>query len=570
MATLCKGLYTLMLRDYELCSFKLFAEISHGEYLRFYLGDALLNESCSGLLPRGLTYNRAGTFDRKLQQWVENRCAFEGRRFGALLESAVDGISSLNFMRFADATRLLGVTDNYWIRREPDKVTWKDINLFTHSFNDDLGTLALTGERSGPSYSYKDRLISAEYKIEGAQGKCWRHRGEGLVLLKSDFSSERLHFIDQVHGEYFASQVAQALGLNAVPYDIELFPLPDGRTIPVSVCPCFCTEDWGACPVLHALPELLGDNTPDIYAESIYDVQIGEKLGVDNFALMRVFDAVILNTDRHKLNYGLFLHNEDNSLGEMLPLYDQGRSLGADFIIKDALPSAQELIEFCPNPVNDYSFRQSVSRFITSDICDRVAALTDFEFHNSELYPLDDEKFEIMSEVLSLNVQRVLALGRRLSAGFTPSTLYFAYDCDERENDLLSFIRRQPPYDGKKSPSLFFTELMDAYVRHNLSLTALTHSPFIAGFIQRNIKDKQDYRELLATAAAGEMDEFIKRNATSLVGNAVIADLVKLEVMKDLPAAELREQALKITSDMLERDCPVPDLSEVVATLPLG
>lgn len=50
------------------------------------------------------------------------------------------------------------------------------------------------------------------------------HRDDALVLLKADdFFHEEYSFMNQVHGEYFASQVAAAPEPDATDYDIELF-----------------------------------------------------------------------------------------------------------------------------------------------------------------------------------------------------------------------------------------------------------------------------------------------------------------------------------------------------------
>ena len=132
--------------------------------------------------------------------------------------------------------------------------------------------------------------------------KCWRRR-EGQVELFKGGTEGAANTGFEPYSEYYASQIAEALGLDHVKYELEQFK---GRLC--STCPLFTSEKIGFVPAGRLV-------TRD------------EALQDPRFADVFFFDAIIFNTDRHLGNFGYLINNDTNEIVGAAPIFDNGYGL---------------------------------------------------------------------------------------------------------------------------------------------------------------------------------------------------------------------------------------------------
>ena len=117
------------------------------------------------------------------------------------------------------------------------------------------------------------------------------------------------------YSEFYAYQIAKAMGLNAVPYHLGMW-----KGMLASYSELFTDIDTAYIPIGRLIP------TGGLQAVLDYYKVLGENF-YDELCSMLVFDAVIYNTDRHFGNFGLL---QDNKTGEFIapaPIFDNGYSL---------------------------------------------------------------------------------------------------------------------------------------------------------------------------------------------------------------------------------------------------
>ena len=132
--------------------------------------------------------------------------------------------------------------------------------------------------------------------------KCWR-RVDGQVVLYKGGTSGAANTGMEPYSEYYASQLAEALGLPHVDYGLEKF-----KGVLCSTCPLFTSDRFGFV--------------------SAGRVMSGEMALADpRFADVFFFDALIMNTDRHLGNFGYLVDNDTNEIVGAAPIFDNGYGL---------------------------------------------------------------------------------------------------------------------------------------------------------------------------------------------------------------------------------------------------
>ena len=149
----------------------------------------------------------------------------------------------------------------------------------------------------------------------GMLPKAWRFiEGDGIYLYKGG-TSGAANTGNEPYSEFYASQIAEAMGLHAVRYELE-----NWKGILASRCRLFTDIHTAYIPIGRIVREGGLKACLEYY----------EKLGPDAYEevkSMLVFDAVIYNEDRHFGNFGVL---RDNRSGEVLgaaPVFDNGLSL---------------------------------------------------------------------------------------------------------------------------------------------------------------------------------------------------------------------------------------------------
>ena len=123
-----------------------------------------------------------------------------------------------------------------------------------------------------------------------------------------------------------------------------------------STCLLFTNENISYIPVGRII------KTGGIESVIDYYKKIGESY-YQELLDMLVFDAVILNEDRHFGNFGFLIDNKSNKIVGCAPIFDNGLSLlcyamDDDFNTADALAAIFELVKFANTNVDENSSRE--------------------------------------------------------------------------------------------------------------------------------------------------------------------------------------------------------------------
>ena len=299
------------------------------------LGIEWVNEEKKALLPLDLALSPEG-----LSRWIQKRIIPKNRAYvGALLARC--GLSINRPMSIIAVCKGLSLNDSYWVVEDGFTGTFDQYNLYENRFSRILGLIAFTGYGS----SIRSSLVSTpELTTNGMLPKCWR-RIDGKVKLYKGGTSGASNAGFEPYSEYYAAQVAETTGINAIRYGLSRWK---GQLC--STCELFTSRDVSFMPVGRLVTHGGFSAVRAFY----------EELGPEYLQALRdmvVFDAVICNTDRHFGNFGFLIDNTTNRIVASAPLFDHGNSLfnfaGAEF-----MSSPEKLREYAdtlaPRAYEDY------------------------------------------------------------------------------------------------------------------------------------------------------------------------------------------------------------------------
>lgn len=294
-----------------------------------------VNEEKKALLPLDLALSPEG-----LSRWIQKRTIPKNRAYvNALLARC--GLSINRPMDIIAVCRGLSLNDSYWVVEDGFTGTFDQYNLYENRFSRVLGMIAFTGYGS----SVRSSLISSpELTTNGMLPKCWR-RIDGNVKLYKGGTSGASNTGFEPYSEFYAAQVAEAMGINAIHYGLSKWK---GQLC--STCELFTSKDISFIPVGRLVTHG-GFAAVKAYCEA---------LGPEYLQALRdmvVFDAVICNTDRHFGNFGFLIDNAANQIVAPAPLFDHGNSL-FNFAGTEFMSSPQKLQEYAdtlaPSVYEDY------------------------------------------------------------------------------------------------------------------------------------------------------------------------------------------------------------------------
>ena len=240
-----------------------------------------------------------------LEDFIESRIIPKNRAFVQnILEKA--GLNINDRKAIIDVSKGLSLIDSYWITNDKN-LKYADYNLFDNDFSGVLSLVAFTGYSS----KIKELVTSPELSTNGMLPKAWRKMKNTIYLYKG--STESYHFANtgyEPYSEYYASQVGKRMG---VEYNLSYW-----KHMLASTCELFTTKDVSYVQ--------MGDVVPRGGIKAVYDYI--KKLGFEEkFSNMILFDAIVMNTDRHFGNFGLLRNNKTGEFIDFAPIFDNGESL---------------------------------------------------------------------------------------------------------------------------------------------------------------------------------------------------------------------------------------------------
>ena len=293
--------YVLRLYDTDLLAFSLSEQGIEGLKAQIHS----VNEEARALFPLDLELT-----DEGLVKWLQRRVIPKNRAYVAEILKTF-GLSVNDTKGIIDVCKGLSLNDSYWVVPQGFAGTFAQYNLYENRFSEILSLVAYTGiGQSDAAFT-----TSPELTTNGMLPKAWRFiEGEGIYLYKGGtFGAANTG--NEPYSEFYASQVAQAMGLDAVAYELE-----NWKGILASRCKLFTDIDTSYIPIGRIVRE------GGLKACLEYYRQLGPE-AYEQVKSMLVFDAVIYNEDRHFGNFGVLRDNHTGKVTGAAPAFDNGMSL---------------------------------------------------------------------------------------------------------------------------------------------------------------------------------------------------------------------------------------------------
>ena len=339
-----------------------------------------------------------------LEQTGEGIIRWLGRRVIPKNRTFVDQIlKTLNLSHndtkgIIDVCKGLSLNDSYWIVPEGFEGTFETYNLYENRFSEILALVAYTGA----GRSHEAFTTSPELTTSGMLPKAWRLiEGDGIYLYKGGTRGAS-NTGREPYCEAYASQIAAAMGLNAVHYDLE-----NWKGITASKCRLFTSIDTAFIPIGRIV------RTGGIQACLDYYDTLGGEFG-EQLRSMLVFDALIYNEDRHFGNFGLLRDNCTGQIVAPAPIFDNGLSLMA-FAGKDDLDSFASFEAYAGTRTNPYQVSyEDICRAVMGPVQKaQLRRMIGFRFHRYPVGAMTETHLDYLEKLLERRVQELLNIPSR-------------------------------------------------------------------------------------------------------------------------------------------------------------
>ena len=334
------------------------------------------NEKKTNLLPLDLKPD-----SESLKKWLKHRTIPANRAYVQNF-LARNGMNEKDIIGIIDVCKGLSLNDSYWVVRDDFDGTFSKYNLYENKFSRALALIAFTGLGS---YTRSTFRSSPEFTTGGMLAKCWRRENGKVLLYKTGtegFANSGL----EPYSEYYAYQVADAMGIDAIPYNLSKWK---GKMC--STCELFTNLDFSYVSIGRMVTE------SGIEAVINYYKKLGAKY-YDSFVDMVVFDALIYNEDRHLGNFGLLVDSHTNKVVDTAPLFDHGLSLFC-YGMKDDLENVGDYAK-SRGPAIFRSFDESVKMLITSRQRKMLHRLYSFSFKKHARYNWDSYRMKVIENMI--------------------------------------------------------------------------------------------------------------------------------------------------------------------------
>jgi len=347
-------------------------------------------------------YNENKTFfplnlaleDSSLLSWIKGRTIPKNREFVYKILMELN-LSFDDIEGIVNISKSLSLNDVYWIVEEDFQGTFAEYNLYDNDFNKTLSLLAYTGYGSVKGKGF---ISSPEFTTNGMLAKAWRkdpQKNKGIFLYKSG-SKGCANCGKEPYSEFYAYQIAQKMGLEVTPYHLGKWK---GEVN--SICELFSSKAYSFVPIYRLVTEGGWD------AVLAYYQALGDEF-YEALVDMIVFDAIIVNTDRHFGNFGLLVENETNEIVKPAPIFDNGLSLFYD-AMDDDLERVDEFAK-TKGMKNAGDFITFATSVMTSREKKRVRKLIDFKFERHGGYNLSAKRLRVIEKFIQRRVHHLLEL----------------------------------------------------------------------------------------------------------------------------------------------------------------
>ena len=376
------SIYSLRLYDEELMRFSMEKRGLEGLVAEI-IG---INEEKAHLMPLDMDLTDEGVI-----RWLEKRVIPKNRAFVDEILKTL-GLSHNDTKGIIDICKGLSLNDSYWVVPEGFEGTFAQYNLYENRFSEMLALVAYTGA----GQSKQAFTTSPELTTNGMLPKAWRYVGEDGIYLYKGGTSGATNAGREPYCEYYASQIAQTMRLNAVQYELE-----NWKGITASKCALFTNKDVSYVPIGRIV------RSGGIQKCLEYYDSKGSEFA-EQIRSMLVFDALIYNEDRHFGNFGVL---RDNHTGEIIapaPIFDNGLSLFC-YAGKEDLPTLEEYAKTRMNPYR-IPFEEICAEVMGAKQKEQLRRMIGFRFKRHPSINLPEEHLAAIERVLEARVRELLAI----------------------------------------------------------------------------------------------------------------------------------------------------------------
>lgn len=376
------NVYSLKLYDDVLLTFSLEEKGLEGLQVSILNANTQMNE----LFPLDLELTESG-----ILKWLERRVIPKNRQFVDEILKTL-GLSVNNTKGIIDVCKGLSLNDSYWVVPVDFDGKYADYNLYENRFSEALSLVAYTGAGA----SKQAFSTSPELTTNGMLRKAWRYIEDDGIYLYKGGTEGAANTGKEPYSEYYACQIAEQMGLNAVHYELE-----NWKGILASKCKLFTDIDTSYISIGRIVKSGGIKACIDYY----------DKLGSDfseQIRSMLIFDAVIYNEDRHFGNFGVLRDNHTGQIIAPAPIFDNGLSL-FNFAMEDDFKDLKKYAKSRSNPYG-VTFESICKEVMGTKQKVQLRRLIGFKFKRHPSINLPEERLKAIENHINDRVRELLAI----------------------------------------------------------------------------------------------------------------------------------------------------------------
>lgn len=232
----------------------------------------------------------------------------------------------------------LSLFDHYWIKPADSVYEWKDVNLFTNDFVDEIGELQVRTRAEVKTDSQTSFYPSAS--LQGDLKKKWIVKKGKRYLVKGNRGDSFQQSINEVIATNLHKKQAKMPYTNYRLCNIEV----DSGIEIGCICKNFADENIEFIPAYDVVASVKKRNDISEYEQFIQVCVcngMSEEMVREFLEYQILTDFVLTNVDRHFNNFGVLRDSQTLKFIGMAPIFDSGNSL---FWNNPALPLNDDLL----------------------------------------------------------------------------------------------------------------------------------------------------------------------------------------------------------------------------------
>lgn len=264
-----------------------------------------------------------------VNKWLDDRFNYSSRQ--SILRMT-RYLNILNREDYLNQCKALSLNDTFWTKRDTkynnsDDVKWDKISLYRMPFNEVASNISLHNSQILENLNFMSP--SPELNTNGMYNKCWKRYNDGNIYLLKNGGQK----YNDVSGNYSYSEVLASLiasGLNISNSNYIKYNLVENKADKTSLSSCklFTNEVYGYIPI----GQTKFDEKCSI--QELLEIFKNDQKSSAKILEMILFDALIVNIDRHTGNFGFIVENETQRILSLAPIFDNNLAFAPNMSIQ--------------------------------------------------------------------------------------------------------------------------------------------------------------------------------------------------------------------------------------------